>query len=78
MTIPVFSQNKPIMHVHFPSRRLAVRFIPLPIHVILAWSSNITPKDRGSNCTDVAREYLTNVFLCDRSTQEIAPNRSGL
>lgn len=53
---------------------LAVRFTPLPIHVILAWSSNITPKDREPELDRFAREYLANVFLQDRSTQAMTHN----
>lgn len=74
MTIPVFPQNKPLMHVHFPP------FLDLwlsDLHLfqsMLSWPGAAIshPRTGGPSLTDVAREYLANVFVQDRSTQATA------
>lgn len=74
MTIPVFSENKPVMHVHLPF------FLDLwlsDLHLfqsVLSWPGAAIshPRTESPSWTDTARNHLTNVFLPDRSTQAMA------
>lgn len=73
MTIPVFPQNKLAMHAHFTSSLdfwlsdlyLFQSMLPWPVAAISH------PRTGSPSLTDVAREYLINVFLWDGSTQEM-------
>lgn len=76
MSISIFPQIKSIMHVHFPS---SFDFWLSALHLfqsMLSWpvAAISQPRTGSPSRTDIARKYLTNAFLRDRSTQEMAPN----
>ena len=68
--------KQPLMYVHFPS---FIDFWLSDLHLfqsMLSWPGAAIshPRTGSPSLTDVAREYLANVFLRDRSTQAMAHN----